>query len=373
MSLSVRRLAVLGVALTVVVVAGALALGVSVEGGPPDPESLQQRVADANRSIDTYEATFRGTLASGNETEDLVYHVVVDRPDRINVTYRAPANASGDVVVRNGTGLYSYDDGENRLVRVVANDTPTRDPIETLVDAVTGNDSEFAGEDRIDGSSGVLLQYDAGDTAVGLRIGGSAPASRFSSGDATDLLDLSVWVDPERNLPVRFRQRISVGNDTTEISLRMTELTLNPEVEDDRFRVGVTDAETVFDREVTSRLYPSRAALARNVSMSVPDPDVPEGYTLVGAARAESGGNRSVSLSYRSGQTALVVVKRRPPAPLPDAGNATRVDLGEVTGFYREVSTGAFVVWECDGATYQVTGLVGRDRLVEVAGSMACD
>jgi outer membrane lipoprotein-sorting protein len=361
-------LAVLAVA---ALVGGALYFGVSVEDGPPDPDALRDRVSERNASLDTYAATVDVTIERGNDTVEGEYRLALDRPNRTNLTYRGPDRVDGDVVIANGSGVFAYDASREEWGVYAERARQSYDVLATLVGVVTRGNGTYEGTDRVEGSSGVVLRYSAGGEDVGLRVGGSAPASRFTSLNGSDRVGVSVWVDPQRDLPTRIRQRYRSGDGNVTVTVRLTAFRANPAFGGDQFRYAPPPGADRVDRRNVTRTYDSRAALAANASLSVPDPAVPANFSLSGAASARLDGNRSVSLVYRDGPATVVVLKRTPPSPV--AENGTALDLGPVEGRYVTTARGAAVVWNCDGATYSVSGTVDRELLVSVARSVACE
>jgi outer membrane lipoprotein-sorting protein len=350
---------------------GVLYLGVSVTDGPPDPETVRERVGERNTSIDSYVTTVEVTIERGNDTIEGAYRLALDRPNRTKLTYSAPDAVDGDVVVANRSGVFGYDASRGEWGRYAEGSGGGYDVLATLVGVVTRENGTYEGTDRVEGSSGLVLKYSAGGEDVGLRIGGSAPASRFTSLNGSERVGLSVWVDPDRDLPTRIRQRYRSGDGNVTVTVRLTDFRANPAFGGDQFQYAPPPGADRVDRTNLTRTYDSRAALAGNASMSVPDPAVPSNFSLSGAASARLEGNRSVSLVYRDGPASVVVLKRTPPSPL--AENGTALDLGPVEARYVTTARGAAVVWECDGATYSVSGTVGRELLVSVARSVACE
>jgi outer membrane lipoprotein-sorting protein len=371
MSVPVRRIAIVAVVVLGLCVGAVAYLGVTVEDGPPDPDALRDSVSEANASLEGYETTIAVTIERGEETTEVEYHLAVDRPNRTNLTYRAPEAVDGDVVIANRTGVYGYDVSRDEWGVYATESRRGYDVLASLVDAVADANASYEGTDRLEGSSGVVLQYSAGGDDVGLRIGGSAPASRFASVDESDRVGLSVWVDPEHELPTRLRQTYRSGGETTNVTLRLTDLEVDPGFGSGEFRYVPPESADRVDRTDLARSYDSRSGLVANVTMSVPDPRVPGNFSLAGAASARLEGNRSVSLVYRDGPTRVTVLKRRPTAPI--RRNGTAVDLGAVEGRYVTTPRGAVVAWDCDGATYSVSGTVEREVLVAIARSMACE
>lgn len=351
-----------------VVSAGVLFVGVSVEDGPPDPDTLRDRVAERNASLDAFEATVEVNIERANSTDRLAYRVATDRNGRLNVTYTAPDRRRGDVFVSNATGTYLYDRSGDRLVKRRP-DAVDDGFLAPLVALVTDDDGTYEGRERLEGSSGVVLQYSAGADDVGLRIGGSAPASQFDVPGDAEPTAASVWVDPQLDLPVRVRQRYAGRNYS--LTLEITDFEATDGFADGTFRVDVSPDTRYLDYSGKIQRYDSREALARAVSVSVPDASLPDGFSVTRGMAMGTPDNRTVAIVYEGDLGSVLVSKHVPPHPHDADGQSVVVD--GVEGSYHVAGTSGKVTWQCSGATYQVTGTLGKDQLLAIARSIGCE
>ena len=86
--------------------------------------------------------------------------------------------------------------------------------------------------------------------------------------------------------------------------------------------------------------------------MRVPDPEVPDGYSLTSARWVQREGNRSVSLTYERESVGLVVSKVRRSDRISEPGEP--VLIGDATGRYRTLGAKAFVVWRCQNPNAKI-------------------
>lgn len=365
---AVTRVVAAAVVAAAVVSAGVLVLGVSVEDGPPDPDSLRDQVAEKNASVDAYEATVDLTIQRDNSTENQTYRITTGREGRLNVTYTAPERRRGDVIVSNDTGTYFYDQDRNQLARRRP-DTVDGGFLDSLVAMVTDGNGTYQGQDRIEGSSGVVLQYSAGGNDIGLRIGGSAPANQFDFTDESNPTAASVWVDPQLDLPVRLRQRYADRNYS--LTLRVTDFETTDEFDSGTFRVDPPTDTRYLDLAEEIQRYDSRAALERAVSMSFPEPSLPEGFSVSRGMVTGPPDNRTVAIVYEDEFESVLVSKHVPPHR-PHVGGQS-VTVAGVEGSYNKRGTSGTVIWECSDATYKVTGTPGKDQLLSIARSIGCE
>jgi outer membrane lipoprotein-sorting protein len=344
-------------------------LGVSVEDGSPDPETTRQSVLDTNRSIDAYEATLVITTETTNRTRTTRFEVAVDRPGRQNLTVIDPANRSGYVVLANRSGSYGYAP-RNDTLRKLGDTATTPDILAQFVRALGGDGTDFRGEDRLAGSPGVVLEYSAGGEDVGLRIGGSAPSLRYDAEGRTENVNVSVWVDPDRGLPVRLNQSYAFEEERVSTSMRLTDVDLDPDFDPGRFRLDVPPDTEVIDRSNVTRSYDSRASLVRNASLPVPNPELPAGYefrrgTVVGIEESPM-----VLVTYVGGDERIAVQVSTDELPVGE--NATEVEVGTATGYYRDAGPGTLVTWECEGVHVTVGGTADEESILSVARSIGC-
>jgi hypothetical protein len=146
-------------------------------------------------------------------------------------------------------------------------------------------------------------------------------------------------------------------------------VTFNPDLPPGTFRFD-RDRLPAAVEETRFRSYDSREALAANVSMPVPDPNVPEGYELDRA-------------SYRSDDPTVVTLTYERRADEPPiriwvndddryvSADGTAVSVGTRTAWLARANGTTWVEWTADGYGYTVQGPVDNGTLVRIARSVA--
>jgi outer membrane lipoprotein-sorting protein len=245
-----RRTGILAFLVASALVVGALVAGVSVDTGSPAPEETRQRVLDANRSLESYAATLEVTTTVRNQTVTNRFRVAADRPGRYNLTLVGPEDRTGYVVLENESGRYSFNRASGRITEL--DEEGSSDVFAALTRLLVRDNSTFQGEDRIEGSPGVVLQYSAGSGRTGLRIGGSAPARQFDARNPEQETNVSVWVDPDLDLPVRVNQTVSGDGWERTTTMALTNVTLNASFEPGRFQLGGAGSVEVVNSSATA-------------------------------------------------------------------------------------------------------------------------
>jgi outer membrane lipoprotein-sorting protein len=245
-----HRTAILAFLVAGALVVGAFVVGVSVDTGSPAPEEISQRVLDTNRSLESYAATLEVTRTFDNQTSPTRLRVAVDRPDRYNMSVIGPETRSVYVVLENESGRYSFNRASGRITEL--DEKGSSDVFAALTRLISRDNSTFRGEDRIEGSSGVVLQYSAGDGRIGLRIGGTVPARQFDTRNPEQDANVSVWVDPELDLPVRMNRTVSGEDWQRTTTVELTNVTLNASFEPGRFQIGGSGSAEVINSSATA-------------------------------------------------------------------------------------------------------------------------
>ena len=192
-----------------------------------------------------------------------------------------------------------------------------------------------------------------------------------------DALELGTGVEARVELALPLAGRLpAIGvefvaaGDRYEYHTTYRNVTFNPSLSADTFELDRSALPE--DVEVTVfRAYETRDGLANNVSMPVPDPELPEGYALDRANHRDAD-PEVATLSYKkrdderpiriwvieengTGSTASNETVR------VGAYNATLNEYGEVTS----------LEWYADGYGYSVSGPVDTETLTRIARSVA--
>lgn len=379
-----RRSTVL-LSLCLLLVASTGCLGV---GGNEDlPE--ESTVADSLRSIEAIEATTTMEMQIGNEStaiemdflqrmESGEFRATMRQSDP-DVTYR---------MVSNGSTIWLYNRSAGTVSTLRMDGVTTR--WNRSVESMSGVFAALKRSDDEDVSVSPLPVVPGGGSAVGVasvpsvgEVSLTYAGTETAAGRTTHVVDLApagndslvrngtLWFDAERYFPIKQRFEMSVGGQLVAVTMAYRNVTYNPETSEGAFTFEAPPNATVTGNSESVSAYESRDGLRAAAEQSVPDPDLPDGYAFAQATRVASGGNHSLSIQYSDGNRTVVASKRSVAGgDLPD-GEA--VDVAGNEGVYRETDTTASLTWDCNGHRYAVTGEFSKERLQDVATSMACE
>jgi hypothetical protein len=226
----------------------------------------------------------------------------------------------------------------------------------TMVDSVANSMTiEELGTERIDGERTHRVRLE--------------PDSGAASGD----INVTAWLDAETYFPVRVETTSDSGETDFRSVVQYEDVELNPTIPDDRFTLDApADANTSDVSLPDSQTYDSIDALRDDAAMSVPEPDVPVGFSLE-QARLTEGESRSISLQYANESAHISVTKTNDSAYNGSSDDEIEsVRIGNRTGQYDEFGSTGIVVWSCDGYRYSVSGGVPRAQLIDIAASIEC-
>lgn len=389
----------LGVLALAVLVATLLAGCSLVPGGASTPDVPSgDEAAEAYGSIDSLSATVERSIRRPNETTETELELLV-RPqeNKLRSKTLAPPARAGNVEVSNGTVIWRYNASTNTVQRQRYSG-PNRitvfdEQLRYLFDRLSGEETaESPGSDL--GVSPLPVVPTGGSDLpsvslanASLSYGGIEDVGDHrahvvhirANGSDVRRLNQTLWLEREHFYPIKVRSRAGTGTDRITFRLRVRDLGFDVDVSEDRFRFDPPRNATVRDvGSVSLSSYGSRAALERNASMSLPDPDLPLQFELLGAYTArqvtDNGTFTSIELVYTQGVKTISLVKQRPPGTLTNATrgvDAERVSIGESEGHY--LPGQSVVFWTCEGSLYQITGGLSKERLLAIADSMACE
>jgi outer membrane lipoprotein-sorting protein len=336
-----------------VVVATVLLAGCSAAIGPlgdTAEQQVAQQVQQRVESVDGFTATRTTTTTFDNETHSTTAEVWV-RPHtgEMRAEPVRPDARAGDVTVIGENTSWFYDESEHTARRMnisgVTGETDLGAQLGTLFER---RDVVFEGEVTLDGESVQKLSLHPENDTQG-----------FSAGTIT------MWVDLDEQFPVQIRYA-SGGEANVTSTIRYENVTVNPGIPDARFRFDPPANATVTTSSLSMQTYDSRAALANDTEMAVPDPTVPDEFSFDRGVVLDD----AVTLQYTNGSASLLVTVSDAESESSDRGES--VAIGDHEG--RFVSTGEFasVRWACDGNSVSVSGQLGRTAILDVARSIGC-
>lgn len=390
----------LRIALVVVVAVGVVAAGGAVilsdETPRPSPEAIDN-ASERYRSLDGFAATMVSTTTIGNETTRTVRRVTA-RPGTNQ--YRAVRlNETGtgvDVVVSNGTTVWYYDRGNGTVRRLQIDVGENRSGVllgssyvEQILEAALGDANESrSGVSTLPMVSAPAEPAPSGSlsgNASSLALNVSYLGTERVSGRETYVLELTessdaerlqnytakVWVDTEWFAPLRQQTNFTVDGQRYSTVTRYRNVSFDPDLSDVTFRFDPpSDANVTVETGPSVARYDSRAALARNASLSVPDPDFPDDFRFQRGVRT-TGENQFVTLQYTNGTTSFSVTVSNSTSVAATEGR--EVAVGSATGRLQTLAGSTLVSWRCDGQAYSVTGSnVGNETVLDVARSIGC-
>lgn len=337
----------------------ALAVSGCLSTGPLSDQE-EQRVAekfeDHFEDIDGYTATVHMEMDGefDNTTMDVeTTSRVWQRPGtgEMRQEVRAPAEQAGDVTVTNDSASIHYDASENNYTKTDLSGIGDgmNDLTSQLHRLLENYDVVYEGTETLDGRETHRVTLEPTETSEAL-------------GD----YEMGMWVDSDTWFPVK--QQMGGDELGVETTVRYENVTLDPGIPDEKFEfdppADATERETGFDT------YDSRSELADATNVTLPEPDLPEGYAFDNGVVSEYNSTTSVTLQYDGGEESLTVsVDSTPDDPREDGES---VDLGNRTGRYSETNGVASLWWTCEETSYSVFGQLGKETVVDVGSSIEC-
>lgn len=335
-----------------------LALSGCLGTGPLSDEQ-EQRVADRFEERYSNIDGFTATVHTEMDGENVSYEntaKVWQRPGtgEMRQEVLAPEERAGDVTVTNETTSISYDESENTYTQFDVSgmgDGERPDPGEQLRNMLDRFDVIYNGTETVDGTeTHKVTLVPANESAMG--------------GD----MEMEMWVDSEEWFPVK--QRMTSEEFGLETTTRYENVTLNPGIDDEVFTfdppADATERDTGFDS------YDTRENLADATNVTLPDPDVPEGYAFRSGTISSYGGNESVSLRYNDGDAEgrfSITVSAGAQEPLEDGES---VEVGNRTARLTGSDGVNRLAWNCEDTGYSIIGELDEETLTDVGASIEC-
>lgn len=177
------------------------------------------------------------------------------------------------------------------------------------------------------------------------------------------------YLDTEYYVPLKTTGRFTGGEESMSYTLTYEDIEFEPDLPPDLFEFTPPEDASVQESPFEEDEFPTPAALEAEASMTVPEPEVPPGFSLSDAERVVPGAE-TVELTYTSEQGELTVAKTN--VTLSAATPDDQVDIGGVTADYTDAADHNSVTWTCEGNYYSVRGDLDRALLVDVASSITC-
>jgi outer membrane lipoprotein-sorting protein len=296
-----------------------------------------------------------GTVTVSNASGTAFY-----RPDENSLTYLlGPGNRNTD---RGGGTPYVDMVVAARTNEPIPRPTPGVPSLPRVPNASDGeNASTTAGDHRVTVTDNGTETVDGRET-YRLEVDPVSPNA--------SLKDQTVWLDTEYLYPLAQRIEFVAAGDRYEYRTTYRNVTFNPSLAPDTFELD--PAELPADVDVTVfRAYETRDGLAGNVSMPVPDPELPDGYAL-DRANHRTADPEIASLSYklRDDERPIRIWVIEENGTATAASNET-VRVGDHDATVSEYDGVTQLSWYADGYSYSVSGPVDAETLTRVARSVA--
>jgi len=177
------------------------------------------------------------------------------------------------------------------------------------------------------------------------------------------------YLDTEHYVPLKIEAQFGSGRERVEYSLTTEAITFEPQLPSDLFEFTPPEDVSVDEYPFEEAELSDRAALEAAATIAVPEPEVPDGFTLDSAERFVPGAE-TVELTYTSERGNLTVAKTN--VTLGAATPDEQITVDGRTMNYTSRAEHNGVTWTCDGNYYSVRGDLDRGLLVDVAASVDC-
>ncbi|MXR21561.1 LolA family protein [Halobacterium bonnevillei] len=375
------------------VVSGCTALPSFGESGqsPPDVD-----VVDRYESLESLEAVQKSTIDYGNTTNGSRSTVRIDftsDPPRQFQRVREPADRAGDVTVVNDSGALIYDASDNSVTRVPQTETRTtarQNRSEYFARIVAAARSDEVAEPSsgvsplpvVPATGGSPIPADAIEGFDVEYLGTQTVADRTAHGfemtatsEAALSLNQTLWLDSKYYYPLKTHQVLDYGNRTIETTTQLTSVTFNTDLSDDAFEFSVPEDATVDTLNISTQTFDTVAELRDHTELSVPDPEVPDGYEFQ-QARLFGENVTEVNLRYANGDGDFISVSKMDYVSNGSSGLSTgeNVTVAGHDGQYLTTGQSQLLMWSCEDRQYSVVSTnLDREHLVAVAESIACE
>lgn len=364
-------------------------LGGNGDASPPDED-----VAEQFAELETLEATQVSNMDAGNATNQSRVLVRADFTEPVRQYQRvlAPDERAGNRVVVNESASIIYDASDNAVTRVPRSTQMTVERGEyyaSIVAAARENETVDAPDIGVsplpvipaegptasvptDDIAGYSVEYLGTDTVAGRDVLGfrMTPASEAAI-DITQTL----WLDAEYYYPLKSHQTARLGNDTYEVRMHLENVSFNVDLPGDAFSFDPPENATVETLNVSTRTFDSRAALDRATELSLPDPEIPDGYEFDRGQRFGENVTQ-VNLQYTNGEGDRLTVTKMDYVSNGSGGLGSGENVTVAGRDARYLTTGQanLLSWSCEETQYSVvaTGL-DKEQVVAVAESVACE
>lgn len=326
----------------------------------PDGETLLQRTVAAESTVESLRGVQTTTWTDGNESVSTTYEVWLRPPNETRMELVSSDQPDQfDVLVSNGTTLWTYDEDANEAVRLDPGFSPGQ-------------------LQRLQESFAEAFLGDMTPTAVGTDTvaGRDAYVVELTPRNDTDSLyeSATVWIDRETNYTLKQVGTTGFGRNVT-IDVTYEEIRFGVEIPDDRFTFEPPDdAEVLNASDFTTAQYADVEQAEAAVPFDLPEHEVPAGYELDTVVVTENLDGWAASFRYVGENETLLTVgvreRQNRTGFAPQPGESIEIDGVNATVTELPGADLTSIQWEEEDLAYTVSGELPREDLRAVAESI---
>lgn len=333
----------------------------------PDAETIQTEISESGFEFES----FQGVLQLDIETDDQrlsgTYDVWERSADelRVEVVDRY-ISTEADLLVSDGEETWWYSEQKNRHDQgEFGGFIGFEGGMELFSNIGEDTNVTVEGTDVFLDRDVVVLNYTQDD----------------EDADIIDSIDGTIFLDQETRYPLKIEQETTAdGVAQTTTTAEFTELTFNPDLEDDLFEFEIPEGSQPV-AEIEDQAFDTVAAANEQLPFNVVEPEVSANLTVEQAQVFERLTATQLAISYqnetgdnRNGGFPLFVTVTDNPSEseLTGEGETSEISGTEVTIERTETDTlvATQISFETDGLEYIISGDLSEEELIEVAESI---
>lgn len=340
-----------------------------------EADAITDRVDQRMDAIETLQATMAWEIRTPNATTNYSVDVAYKRPNLVNMTYREPPLLAGVRGVGNGSAYVVTNPNTNRYAKLNVTSNGSG-PSGIFLNLAEIRNVTFEGNETIAGEDAVKLSYAVDSSEVSLFLSGGTDTSRVSEGTADDGVNVTVWMDRERWVPVRATLNYTAFTDPINMSIRYENITLNEPIPDARFESTVEPGasevssitETILPENAT--IYNGHAELQAQLRGQTPPETLPQNFTF---RQGYAFGNETHAI-YRlfyTNETHQRELQFYTQNISVLSGDRTR-EIGGRTVAVGQVRRTTVFEWHCPNSTYLLVAIADAEQLRDSVEAIGC-
>jgi outer membrane lipoprotein-sorting protein len=232
----------------------------------------------------------------------------------------------------------------------------------------------FEGNETLAGEDAVELSYAVQGSEVSLVLAGGQRTSRLSAPNGSDGVNVTVWIDRDRWLPLQARMNVTGFEEPLSYTVRYENVTVDGDIPDERFELdaeGADRAASMFEATIPGNgtSYTSYDALAAEAGPGLPPETLPGNVTFRQGFGVGEDGPSFYQLVYRGTAGTVQVQYVEDNVSVVSGDETTTVD--GLTVETTRMRSAQILEYHCGSRTYL---LIGSDRavLLEVVEAIGC-